>query len=93
MLRVQLYGRGVEGQLLRVEAGCSGRRDVVAQLVQASSIQPSAARAGFTPRPNQLWNTSCSRAGTDAVVAPSYSMPRPGPHTKAQKVSPWTHGP
>ena len=37
--------------------------DEVAQVVQASSIQPSAARAGLTPRPNQLWKTSCSSAG------------------------------
>ena len=42
--------------------GPSTRREAVDQLVYASSIQPSLAVAGLTPRPNQLWNTSCSRA-------------------------------
>ncbi len=65
----------------------------MAHVVQASSIHPSEAVAGFIPRPNQLWNTSCSSAATEAVVAPSYSMPRDLLQRNAQQVSPWAHDP
>jgi hypothetical protein len=60
----------------------------VYHVVNASSYQPSEASAGFIPRPNQEWKTSCSSDPTEAVVAPSYSMPRVLPHTHVRNRSP-----